>query len=537
MRVTSIQLRDTVDATTRVDEVNSCQLFDGATSLNVGSDVVNPDDPASGTTDDTTFVMTNNLVIPKGTVKRVDLKCNISSSAAAASTHAWGTNAAAANIGSSGAQTGSSITETITTGAGQTMTVRAAGSYTVVKDASAPSADFVLSGKTEVPFNVLKFHATDEAVKITDITLTFSTSTASTTDFKKVTLWDGASKVGEVVWSGAANVQNATSTLTADFVVPKDGDKLMTIKADLPDITFTASTTAGRLLAIDYNGISSTTGVGVASGAKLGSTSGNNTDGASMQIMKSKLKVEKVAVPTSSITPGDTSLYRFKVTADAAGPVALGKFTFVVSSSTVSATTSNFRLYGYTDTGFSSKAYDNNPLSLNNVECTSLSTFESRSGTCTGSTNNGSAYASTSEVVFFFAPSSNLASNTEAVVVPAGATRYFEMKGDIANPGSGTGNSFSVRLDGDAARPVRELATGGSAGIGGIGLTGFYDLGKGFLGTLAAVASQSANNNFVWSPMSTSTSITGATSTPDWTNGFLLEGLPSTGLSANTFSN
>ena len=88
VRVSSIQLRDTVDATTRVDEVNSCQLFDDTVALNTGSDVINPTDPASGTTNDVSVVLTNNLVIPKGTVKRIDLKCNISSSAAAASTHA-----------------------------------------------------------------------------------------------------------------------------------------------------------------------------------------------------------------------------------------------------------------------------------------------------------------------------------------------------------------------------------------------------------------------------------------------------------------
>lgn len=529
VRVTSIQLRDTLDAAGSGNEVNSCQLFDGDKALNTGSDVVNPSDP-TGTTNDVTFTLTDALVVPKGTVKRTDLKCSIVSSAANNSTHAWGTNAAAANIGSSGATTGVSITETITTATGQLMTIKTAGSYTVVKDGSAPSAAMVLSGKTNVPMNVLKFHATDEAVNITDITLTYSSSTASTTDFLKATMWDGTTKLGEAVWAGTA--LNATSTLGAPFLIPKDGDRVMTIAADVAQISFTASTTAGRLLAIDYNGISSTTGIGQSSGAKLGSSSGSNTAGASMQIMKSVPKLEKVSVPTTSITPGDTILYRFKVTADAAGPVALYKFTFVVSSSTVSATTSNFRIYGYTDSGFSVKAYDNNPLSLNNVDCISASNFEDRTG-C--STNAGSAYASTSEVVFFFDPVTNVASNTETIVVPAGTARYFEMRGDIANPGAGTGNSFSVRLDGDAARALRDTPAG--VGVGLIGRVEWMDASRGNLGTGAAIASQSVNNDFIWSPMSTSTTITGATSTPDWTNGFLVDGLPSTGMTANTFSN
>jgi len=536
VRVSSIQLRDTVDATGRVDEVNSCQLFDGSTSLNTGSDVVNPSDPSSGTTNDVTFTLTNNLIITKGTVKRVDLKCNVSSSAAGASTHAWGTNAAAANISSSGAQTGTSITETITTGTGQLMTVRTAGSYTVVKDGSAPSSSLVIAGKIEVPMNVLKFHANDEAISITDITLTFSTSTASTTDFSKVTLWDGATQVGTVVWSGATNVQNATTTLIVPFVIPKDGDKLMTLKADLGTISVTASTTAGRLLAIDYSGISSTTGSGQSSGARLGSLSGNNTAGASMQIMKTIPTVDKVAVSTTSITPGDNILYRFKVKADAAGPVALYKFTFIVSSSTVSATTSNFRLYGYTDSAFSLRAYDNNPISLNNVDCVGQTNFEDRSGTACGS-SVGSNLASTSEVVFFFDPVANVASTTEAIQIAAGDTRYFELRGDIANPGAGTGNSFSVRLDGDAARVTRVRT--GTADIWGATTGACYESGRGFLCTAQQIGNPNTEpqNDFVWSPMSTSTTLTNATSTPDWTNGFLLPGLPATGLSANTFSN
>lgn len=530
VRVASVQLQDTLSANTVGDEINSCILYDGTTALNAGSDTVNPSDPSSGTDNDMTFTLTNNLIITKGTVKRIDLKCNISSSAGG--THAWGTSAAAANISSTGAQTGTAITETITTATGQLMTVKAAGNYTVAKSSSAPSAALVLSGKTDVPVNVLSFHANDEAVNITDLTLTYSSSTASTTDFSKVTLWDGATKVGEAVWAGTAF--NATSTFTAPFVVPKDGDRDLTVKVDLSQITFTASTTAGRLLAIDYNGISSSTGTGQSSGARLGSLSGNNTSGPSMQIMKSIPTLEKIAVPSSTLPQTDAKLYRFKVTADAQGPISLYKFTFSVSSSSVSATSSNFRLYAFTDSGFSTKKYDNNPISFQNVDCVSLSVFENGI-TCSSAGAVGSAYASTTEVVFFFTPSANVASTTEAIVVPAGQTVYFELVGDILNVGSGTGNNIQVSLLGDAARPVRE-AGATTAGIGGLGFIGFMDGGKGYLGTAAAIASQSANNDFVWSPMSTSTNVI-ATSSPDWTNGFLVPGLPSTNMSANTFSN
>lgn len=552
VRVTSIQLRDTASANGVFDELNSCILYDGATQLNSGSDVVNPDDPSTGTTDDTTFTLTTNLVVPKGTIKKVDLKCNISSSATANSTHSWGTNAGASNIGSSGAKTGVSITESITTGTGSLMTIKSAGSFSVTKDGATPSAALVLSGKTDVPMLALKYSAVDEAVNITDVTLTFASTTASSSDFTKVSLWDGATKIGEAVWAGTA--QFATSTLSAPFVVPKDGDKILTVKADVGTISVTASTTAGRILSINYDTNSSSTGTGVSSGARLGQASGPSVQGNGMQIMKSIPTIEKIAVPSTTLPQTAAVMYRFKVTADAAGPIALYKFTFLVSSSTVSATSSNFNVYGYTDSGFSVKAYDNNPLHSSNVDCAGSSNLDNDTNGCNVATTAVTSTASntpaapstagggTGEVVWFFGPVANLASTTEAIVVPAGATRYFELRGDITNPGSGTGNSITVQLEGDAARPAH-VANPSTTADQALGNTGCHDSGRGKLCTAATVAlgidsgNAAIHNDFVWSAMSTSTTISTATSTTDWTNGFLVPGLPSTNLSSNVFSN
>lgn len=522
VRVTSIQLRDTVNATTRVDEVNTCTLYDGATALNTGSDVVNPSDPASGTTNDVTFTLTNNLIIPKGTVKKIDLKCNISPAAAAASTHSWGTAAAAANIGSSGATTGQSITESITTSNGQVMTIRSAGSFTLTADSAAPSAKLSIAGKSDVHVNTLKFTTVDEPVKINQVTLTYSSSTASTTDFTKATLWDGATKLGEAVWAGGS-AQFATSTLTSSFIIPKDGSKSMEVKVDLGAISTVATTTAGRLLQIGYDGIGSSSGVGQSSGQTLGSGTAGNILGNAIKIMKSIPTFAKIAVPTTSVPQTDGILYRFSVTADAAGSVSLYKFTFSVSSSSVNATTSNFRLYGFSDSGFAQNAYANNPLNLNNVDCVGQSTFETADTNCAAiDASPGTIYASSTEVVFFFGPATNLASSSEAIVVPAGGTRYFELRGAVTLTGSGTGNSVSVNLLGDAAYPVRGAAADFTVGGGAI------------LGTADAAALQSANNNFIWAQNSTADS---ATTTKDWTNGFNVPGLPATGLSANTFTN
>lgn len=526
-RVTSVKIRQTVITNGQQDQVNSCTLWDGATALNTGSDVQNPSDPTTGTTNDLTFTLTNNLIVPKGTIKNIDLKCNISSSATADSSQRFGLNDTTGTA-VVGASTGQAVTEAVTTNDGPVMTIKGAGSFTVAKDTSSPQASYILAGKTDVSMTVLGYSASDEAIDIKEITLTYASGTASTSDFLKATVWDGATKIGEASWAGTAT--NATSTFTAPFVVPKDGSRLLTIKADIGSINSIASTTAGRLLAINYNGISSSSGTGVSSGQKLGSSTGGDISGSSMQIMKSVLTLAKVAVPSTVIPQTDAILYRFKVTADAAGPVALYKLTFTVSSSSISATTSNFRVFAYTDSAFSIKAYDNNPTNGANVDCVSLSNIDDDADGCrTSPVTNTSSTASTTDVVWFFGPVANVASTSESVVVPAGLTYYFELRGDITNPGSGTGNSIQVSLLGDATRPVR--ITGSNAAP--TGNSAFHDLARGFLGTAAGVAAQSANNDFVWSPVSTSS----ATSTTDWTNGFLVPGLPSTNMDANTFSN
>lgn len=358
----------------------------------------------------------------------------------------------------------------------------------------------------------------------------------------------------------------------------------MTVKVDLATPGVVASTTAGRMVTIDYDGVSSSTGTGQSSGSRLGSTSGSNTAGAAFQIVKSLPTVEKVAVPSTSLPQTNAVLYRFKVSADAAGPVALYKFNFNISSSSKSATTTNMNIYGYSDSGFSVKAYDNNPLHPNNNECVGWSNLSNHPTSCSlaegvggnqkpmftsASSTIGSqpSAVGNGDAIFFFAPVANNASSTEAIVVPAGTTRYFELRGDITlKTGGDTGNSISVYLKGDDARLarsaqgtpidgdlvdtagtqeiVREPTTSAASTCSGFtcanyGALAYHDGARGRFATAVLAASRDDNggNNFIWSPMSTTTSLTGATSTTDWTNGFLVPGLPSTGLSANNFTN
>ena len=88
------------------------------------------------------------------------------------------------------------------------------------------------------------------------------------------------------------------------------------------------------------------------------------------------------------------------------------------------------------------------------------------------------------------------------IQVPAGVTYYFKVTGTVA--GTQTGSSVTTTLLGDSAYP--SLATK-------------------MMTTATALLS---GNNLVWSPNATSTAVA---SDDDWTNGYGVSGLPSSGIS------
>lgn len=502
IRVTSQALTITTSAAADADNLNTCQAFDGTLALNTGSNVHNPSGNAAGADPTATLTFDNHLIIPKGTTKTIDIKCNISSGFAADDTIAIGI-AASQDTAATGVTTGTTVTETLTTSTGQVMTIKAGGSFTIAKDTSSPTERWGIAGSIDQVATVFKLHATDEALKLERMHLTFSSSTASTTDFTKVSLWDGATKVGEAVFAGSATL--ATSTLSSDFIIPKDGDKLLTAKVDLANVGTAQAGTAGRLLAIDFNGTAttSTRAIGQSSGSAFNVTTATDVNGDGIRLAKSYPTLAKLAVPTNTLANGTMTLYRFSVTAPSAGDVGLYKFTFDVSSTTV-ATTSNFYVYGYSDSAFSVQAYANNPLNARQVDIVGENS------------NNDTGFlpaASTTEVAVYFDPATASATNpnAEAIQVPAGTTRYFELRATVS--GATAGDAINVSLLGDAAFSVQTAAERMVSGN--------------------TVDVQTTNNDFIWSPNTTTTA---ATTTNDWANGFRLPGLPSTNMEQQTFS-
>ncbi|MBI4134777.1 MAG: peptidoglycan-binding protein [Candidatus Sungbacteria bacterium] len=487
IRVTSQAITFTTSSTADADDLNNCVFYDGTAALNTGTNVVTPSGNAAGADPTATVTFDNHLIVPKGSTKVIDVKCNIGAAFVADSTISIGI-AASQDTAATGVTTGTSVTESLTTSVGQTMTVRSGGSFTVALDASSPSERWVIAGVANQTMSVFKLHATNEALKLDKFHVQFNGATASSTEFSKMTLWDGATKVGEAVWTGSD--VTATSTLTADFIIPKDGDKLLTVKADVTAVGVSEPAGPGRLLRVDFDGdaTTSTTAIGQSSGSSFNVTTSADVTGNGGRIAKAYPTLARLSVPSNTLSNGSMSLYRFSVTAPASGDIGLNKFTFDVSSTTV-ATTSAFSVYGYSDSAFSVQAYNNNPLN---------STTDSDTGT----------------VQVFFDPSAQggtTAALNEAVQVPAGTTRYFELKATLASVA--TGDTINVSLLGDAAYWARNT-------------------NNFFMASSSGIAADT-NGDFVWSPNTTTTS---ATTTNDWANGFRLPGLPSTNMEQQSFS-
>ena len=447
-------------------DATSCQLYDGSTSLNTGSNVV------LGNAATEAFTLDSTLTIPKGTVKTLTLKCNVPGDASG--TYIWGiTSAQIAAISTTGVTSGSTVTPSGSTATGQTMTV-ATGSFTASINTPTSSYSVVAGGTTGVEIGSYKFTASNEDVNLTKIGLVLSTSTPS--DLASVGLYNDAGVLlGRAEFTGSGT--SATSTLTSPLLLTKGDAIVVRIKADLGLIGNDKTGTQGRLVKID---VTNAEGTGISSGTTLqigGVTAGVN----GVRMFKSFPTVAKDdTLGTSGVADG--KLMRFKITAASTGSIGIHTLQFTIATATASVT--NVELYAFDNASYSSAV------------STSLGSglFDATNGA-----SNGSLLASN--------PTIDFVSDTTALQIPAGQTRWFELRATVS--GVTTGASVTTTLNGDAA---------------------YIDashLGAYFVSTTTGVEADS-NDDFIWSGNATTTAVFNAN---DWSNGYGVPGLPAGGFS------
>ncbi|MEI7719618.1 MAG: peptidoglycan-binding domain-containing protein [bacterium] len=489
VRITSIPLRLALGGSPAgvVGDLNACQLFNAGVAVNTGSNV--PSTLTSGGTANS-FVLDNSITVAKGTITTLALKCNLSSSVSSGSTYRWSVNSS--DTFSATGSSGSTATTVVTTGNSGLMTVGAA-SFAVTTDPVSPGYTIAAAGTSGVTLGVYKFTATNDTVTLNRVGLSLGTVTASSTaaDLSQVSLYNGATLIGTATFTGVN--RTATSTLSTPVVVPANGSVTITVKGDLAVQGVNLASNPGALLTVnvDTNG---TAGQGNTLGA---GTSGNvNASGSTavsgVRVFRAYPTVAKLSPASASLlNSSSVELYRFSITANgntSQDSIALNDITVNVATSTESnangtTTVKNLKLLAYTDSTFS----------------TPVPGSYSPSGQLA---NNAGGIVS----------GNNLMVVSPILTMSKGTTYYFKVTGDITLTAGQTQTKGTVttRISGDSAYP--SLAT-----------------------TLLDTVSNIGSNNFIWSPMSSSTSA--ATTNTDWTNGYNITGLPSGGADSFTLSN
>ena len=497
VKVTTIVLQD-ITVTSAETEISTIQLWDGATALNTGTNVVNPSGGADGTRS-STFTLDVPLIVPKGTQKTVALKGNIAGNATNAGSFQWGIAAGAA-VTTTGQSTTLGVSESINAADGQVMTIAASGQYTAVLDSSTPTGKLIAANTTGNVMTVLKFYATSEVINVTKIRLALSNASSTGNDLSQVYIYDGSTLLGQGVL-GVGNVTgglgNASSTFTlaTPLVLQPNTNKIVTIKADVaPIYTTNTVATAGHQVAIDYRGSTSTddnVGTGQSSGASISNFSSTTSQTAAF-IFRSVPTVSLVTLPTSTLENGTMAIYKFKVAADAKGDIDLFKFTFKIA--TTNPTTGG-------------------PITVKDV--TLVDVTEAGEVTITATTSNTFLYldyASGIQNFYLYASPGTWGLSTTSRTVSANASRTFELRATLG--GTGSGASVTTNLQGDGAAVLA--------------------MNSGLMST--TTVDDDVSNDFIWSDWSSSTHTTTYGTGGDWTNGYLVSGLPSSNLSAQTVS-
>ncbi|MDO8517769.1 MAG: peptidoglycan-binding domain-containing protein [bacterium] len=516
IRVTTLPLM--YDWVGNANDLTNCYLYNGTTNVTSTHVFVPSSATAPATAADTTFTMdSGGLTVLKGSSLTIALKCDVRSGVSG--NYGWGINAASdtAYTGATGVTSGSTATGATSftaTTTSNTMTAASGGALSALLDNNSPGYKIVSAGTAGVELARLKFSATNEAVDLRQVALQLTSVASNTpTDLvgRQVTLWDADTllQVGTAVFPSG---DNATSSqiLAGAFRIPANGSKVMIIKGDIAAITASGPLTAsGDLLAVDYDGdnvltTAGTYGVGVSSNTNVQPTQAD-TASAGVRIAKGYPVFAAVTLPSNTLAAGANKvLYRFSVKATDSD-VALYKLSFDVGSSTVSATSSVFGLYAYTDSGFSSA----------DTTFSSTGLLNANNYINSWGINSTAAYAVgylslTHGLVEVFM---DKATATTTYIVPKGATRYFELNSTISSVETGTGSeSINVMLLGDAAFPVNSAT----------------------LFSTSTSVDGDTNDDLVWSPISTTTQNT--INDLDFTNGYQVTGLPGVNMTAQTLT-
>ena len=406
--VSPLNLLLTVGGNANQTDLSMCQIFDGSTALNTGSNIINPASAAKNGTQ-VMFTLDNMLRVVKGTIKTLTLKCNVGLSAANGSLYSWGLSSAqGTNVVGDASRT--IIPPTVSASNGSVVAI-AAGTLTVTTDPASPAYSLAVAGSSGVVLGIYKFAALNDNITLNRIGVNLGQDTsASEGDLAGLSLWANGAQIGTITFAGGAS--NAIST-PLSLIVPKNGSVAVVVKADLAPQGSNLPSHPGALLEVN---VDTNNTQGILQGNVIGIAGSTNVSG--VRVFRTVPTVARITPPSSLlVAQAGVTLYQFRVTANPANDLALRKFVVSVVPSPDSTTNgktwvSNLKVYAYTD-----------PYFTNGVA---------------GFIDGQLAVAISNPV------SGNNAITFPVLMIPKGQTYYFQVKGTVAQMAGTTGSAGAV---------------------------------------------------------------------------------------------
>ena len=370
--------------------------------------------------------------------------------------------------------------------------ISTAGSMTMAQDASTPDSAIVLAGTDDVVMSKVKITATQEDWTVQELTVGLDTTTnEGSIEAVKISYTDGNTTITK-----SGSLSNGVLKFTGlNWTIKQDTEKILTIKADLAAIDPNIATTGRELiLGLDCATANNCKAVGGSStiyGDTLNELS--DADGNAMYLRKTRPTVSAAALLSTTLNNGTKILNKFDITADSAGTIALKKLSWDinVNDNTVAGAglvITTWRLY---------------------KSGTATAIAGMWSDTTSASSTAGTVPLADGASVLVFEP-------TSEIEIAAGETKTFELKGNVT--GSAQYDSISTSLLNDNNDTA--VRTGGLADDGN---------------ECVKIDSGATNYSvdFLWSDKATGVNhlATMQDSVKDWTNGYLIEVLPTSTVS------
>lgn len=511
LKVTQFKVTDAADNGAKTINIQNIRLYvdkDGDSFNGTGADVgltevKNGSDSTANNDEAFTFNLSGDdqFVIKAGKQLVVSIKGSISGGAATGN-HVFKTTAAN-DVTATGVRTGNEVSEVVDGSAlpSKVTVGTSGGTVAVTLDSSNPASANYAAGTTGVMLGAFNFLATTtEDVELDTIYLTqISSTTAASAAFQDYARLYLVDENGKTVGSVVPTSTKPYIDLNAGAFIVRTNDTdgaILKVMADLSAIGPSNNVSVGgHFLGFNITDVTDVTVKGALTGTTgvryFGSTLPNGT---THYMYKGIPTVASIAIPTT--LGASAELFRFKVTANTSD-IGLYKFVFDIATSGVTMT--QLELYDITDSSEVQLFSSSSPNGPNPVRA---------------------------EIYLDSANPTSVASQGKEVVVSKSVPRTFSLRGSFS--GVSSGDSVTVRMAGDSALP-NTAYTSWVVQTSGATLTGLR--GSAMASTTAIQGS--VYNDFIWSDRSASAH---ATTTDDWTNGFVVSGLSSASSSARTLN-